>query len=181
MKQVAILRGINVGGKRKILMTDLKELFKELGFSDIVTYIQSGNVIFNVNRPINNLELATTIESAISDKFGFDVPVIVRTHDEIQEILTSNPFLKDNGVDVNTLYLTFLKEIPEPKYVEAIEAFDPAPDKYIMRGRHVFILYSERYSQSKLTNDFFEKKLKTSATTRNWKTIMKIAELSAVE
>ncbi len=174
-KKVAILRGINVGGNRKILMADLKLLFEELGFSNIVTYIQSGNVLFNSNT--ENELLADRIEQAIKANFGFDVPVIVRSANELKKAIEANPFY-DAEADVNKLHLTFLKEKPTAENLQHTVSYNYEPDKFVIDGKEVFIFCENKYHESKLTNIFFEKKLKVGATTRNWKTVLKLMALA---
>lgn len=176
-KKIAILRGINVGGKRKILMADLKRLFEDLGFTDIETYIQSGNVIFKTEKESSTIEIANTIEKDISDKYGFSVPVIVRTYKELEESVQKNPFYK-NDIDINHLHLTFLSEEPTKVNREQAEKYNYEPDKFEIKDKDVFVYCEGKYHQSKLTNNFFESKLKGSATTRNWKTVLKLNELS---
>lgn len=177
-KYIAILRGINVGGKRKILMADLKELFSKLGFSYIETYIQSGNVIFNMKTKEDNLILANKIEQSILKNFKFEVPVIVRSVDEFKDVISKNIFAKEKETDIERLHLTFLKEVPETEKSEKIKSYNYYPDNFKIIGKNVFVYCSGKYSDSKLTNSFFENKLQVSATTRNWKTVLKLSELS---
>ena len=176
-RYISILRGINVGGKRKILMADLKRLFENLGFINIATYIQSGNVIFDYNGKKDNIELANKIEQSIMDFYEFKVPVIVRTLDEIKHARLNNPFLKI-GAEIERLDLTFLKEIPTSEKLEKIKNYDFAPDKFEIINRDIYIFCSGKYSDSKLTNKFFENKLKITATTRNWNTVNKLYEMA---
>ena len=110
-KYISILRGINVGGNRKILMKDLKVLFERLGFSKVETYIQSGNVVFE-SRETDTHNLETKIQQAITETFGFNVPVIIRTADEWTESIVNNPFWKEKDADIDRLHLTCLKEVP---------------------------------------------------------------------
>lgn len=175
-QRIAILRGINVGGKRKILMEDLISMFEKMSFSNVRTYIQSGNVIFNLNTKVNNSELAKDIEEAIKEKFGFEVPVVIRTPKEIETAINQNPFYKKT--DPDHLHLTFLNEEPTPELQEKLESYDFEPDRFKIIGKEVFIYCEGKYHQSKLTNNFLEKKLKVSATTRNLKTVLKLWELS---
>jgi uncharacterized protein (DUF1697 family) len=175
--KIAILRGINVGGKRKILMADLKELMSALGYQNIRTYIQSGNLIFEKDEKIENKEIAKNIENAIEKKFNFEVPVIVLSAKEIENAVANNPFYKAD-TDINKLHLTFLNEVPDKDKQEVAESFDYTPDQFEIIGRNAFIYCEDSYHKSKLTNDFFEKKLKVKATTRNWKTVLKLWELS---
>lgn len=177
-KKIAILRGINVGGRRKILMADLRQLMTDIGFMDVGTYIQSGNVFLNSNKEATDIKLAEEIEQAILDKYGFAVPVIVKSVDEIVQAVQENPFYQDKEVDIKTLHLTFLKETPSSENLAKTEAYDYSPDKFVIQDKCVFIYCEGKYHQSKLTNNFFEKKLKVPATTRNWKTVLKLMELS---
>ncbi|MDO6436779.1 DUF1697 domain-containing protein [Cyclobacterium sp. 1_MG-2023] len=177
-KKIAILRGINVGGKRKILMVDLKSLFEEIGYSEISTYIQSGNVIFTSADKADEKEMANRIEKAIEEKFGFEVPVIVRTAKDLQKTLSNNPYYKDGEMDISPLHITFLAQNPTSENLDKIKTFDFPPDKYTIEGKDVFIYCEGKYHQSKLTNNFFENKLKVKATTRNLKTVKKLCELS---
>ncbi len=177
-KYVAILRGINVGGKRKILMKDLKLLFEELGFRDVQTYIQSGNVIFCGREITSEVTFSEEIEQAIFEKFGFEVPVILRTSEELAEMLSNNPFLPET--DVSRLHVTFLNDLPKEEAVEKIKNLDFSPDSFCLTGKNVFIDCAGKYHKTKLSNRFFENKLKVKATTRNWKTVLKVLEMAKV-
>lgn len=177
-RYISILRGINVGGKRKMLMTDLKKLYGDLGFSNVVTYIQSGNVIFDLGTKESSIQIADKIEQSISHKYGFEVPVIVRTIPELQQSFKSNPFLISQGVEIERLCLTFLKSLPSEEKLKSLVGLDFHPDKFKIIDKDVFIYYSGKSRDSKLTNNLFEKKLKVSATTRNWKTVRKLVELA---
>ncbi len=175
--KIVILRGINVGGKRKILMADLKILMQNLGYENIQTYIQSGNLIFTTEEKTQDKELAGNIETAILNEYNFEVPVIVLSKEEIENAIANNPFYTA-GADINKLHLTFLSEEPLDINQKIIESNDYAPDYFQIIGRKVFIYCDGSYHKSKLTNDYFEKKLKVKATTRNWKTVLKLWELS---
>ena len=174
-KKIAILRGINVGGKRKILMADLKALCQKLGWTNVVTYIQSGNLIFNSEK--QNSQLENTLDKSISSKYGFDVPVMVRNANELQISIGNNSFAAGD-TDITKLHLTFLKEKPSDENVEKIKTYNYEPDKFEIEEKHVFIYCAGKYHQTKLTNNFFENKLKVGATTRNWKTVLKLQQLS---
>ena len=173
IKYIAILRGINVGGRRKILMKDLRELFQDLGFKEVSTYIQSGNVFFYSKKQDKN-KIADQIEKAIAKKYDFEVPVIIRTIEEIANAITTNPFYEEDSSEIERLHLTFLKNTPSEDALQAIQTIDHSPDKFKIIGLHVFIYCEGKYHTSKLTNAFFEKKLKVSTTTRNWKTVLKL-------
>lgn len=176
-KYISILRGINVGGNRKILMKELKVLFEKLGFAEVETYIQSGNVVFESEKKLSNADLEVKIQQAITETFGFDVPVIIRAADEWAKSIANNPFWKEEDADIDRLHLTCLKEVPSPELLEKIKLFQFLPDRYEIIGKDVFIFCAAGYGTSKLTNPFFESKLKVQATTRNWKTVMKLHEM----
>jgi len=176
-KYISILRGINVGGNRKILMNDLKDLYRKLGFTNVETYIQSGNVIFESDKNGSTTDLEVKIQQAIAETFGFDVPVIVRIAGEWAESIVNNPFWKEKDADIDRLHLTCLKEVPSPELLDKIKLFQFLPDRYEIIGKDVFIFCAAGYGTSKLTNPFFESKLKVSASTRNWKTVMKLNEM----
>lgn len=156
-------------------MADLKSLCKKLGLKNVTTYIQSGNLIFNSDKPSSELE--NDLEKAITEKYGFDVLVIVRTEKELENSIKNNPFF-DKENDIKQLHLTFLKEKPDKENLEKILTFNYEPDKFQIEDKDTFIFCAGKYHESKLTNSFFEKQLKVGATTRNWKTVMKLSELS---
>ncbi|BDC99575.1 DUF1697 domain-containing protein [Persicobacter psychrovividus] len=173
-KKIAILRGINVGGKRKILMADLRSVCEGLGWTDVKTYIQSGNVLFMSDR--SNAELEIELEKAIKAHFGFDVPVIIRTSQEMEGIVEHNPFVKD--AEIAQLHLVFLKEVPMATQIEEALVHNFEPDQFHVAGQEVYLYCAGAYHKTKMSNNFFEKKLKVGATTRNWKTVLKLVELS---
>jgi uncharacterized protein (DUF1697 family) len=178
-KRIAILRGINVGGNKRMLMADLMLLLESLKFQNISTYIQSGNVIFDADEKSDTSELSTRIEQAIKEKFGFEVPVIIRTPEDLAALITGNPFLQTH-TDTTQLHVTFLKESPAPENALKIDSYAFEPDGFSITDKDIYVFCAGKYHQSKLTNDFFEKKLKTKATTRNWNTVVKLYELSHV-
>jgi len=175
---VAILRGINVGGKRKILMADLKKMFNQMGFENVVTYIQSGNVVFNADAGIQADKLSKPLENEIEKSFNYDVPVIVRTAAEVEKVIANNPFLEMANGDIERLYVTFLSEIPSKENLEIINKIKFDQDTFEIVGRDVYGYCAGKYHKSKITNQFFEGKLKVKATSRNWKTVLKLKELS---
>ena len=176
-KYIAILRGINVGTGRKVPMADLKKLCEKQGLLNVQTYIQSGNVVFELVQPEPIPELEIRLQKAFTETFGFDIPVLIRTSKDWTESIAKNPFLKEENVVIDRLHLTCLKEIPSPDLLEKIKTFQYLPDRYEIIGKDVFIYCENGYGRAKITNDFFEKKLKTPATTRNWKTVMKLHEM----
>lgn len=167
---ISILRGINVGGKRIIKMAELKEMCVKLGFTNIATFIQSGNVIFQAKK-FNAKELSIIISTAIVETFGFDVPVIVMELKELQKIKTTNPFLKDSSKAIEFLHVTFLSDIPIAEEFNKIKQGDYKSVEFYIIEKAIYLYCPDGYSNSKLTNGFLENKLKVTATTRNWKTI----------
>jgi len=159
-------------------MADLKRLFNDLGYESVQTYIQSGNVIFDSTSDRDNSDIADQIEKSIADKYGFKVPVIVVTVNQLKDAIASNPFFNSDISDVDRLHLTFLKRIPEKHKLIELQTHNFHPDNYSIEKGIVFIYCSGKYSESKLTNKFFENKLKVASTTRNWKTVLKLSELS---
>lgn len=175
---ISILRGINVSGQKKILMTDLKALYESLGFEEVSTYIQSGNVIFKTDEKLSNQDIAKEIEKAILEKYNFEVPVIIRSAEEIRNVISANPFLAETDINVEKLHVTFLADAPGKASLESIKNLDYSPDKFVIIGQEVFLHCPDNYGETKLSNKFFESKLKVSATTRNWKTINKLLEIA---
>ena len=172
---ITLLRGINLGGKKKILMADLKQLFCDLGFSNVVTYIQTGNVIFT-NEKEDILKLESKIEQAILAHYDFDVTVIIRTEEELDEIISNNPFITEG--DVERLHITFLKNNPALAEQEKMKNCDFKPDDFKIVNKNVYIYCSKLYMDSKLGNTLFENKLKVRASTRNWKVVLKLLQLA---
>jgi uncharacterized protein (DUF1697 family) len=162
--KIAILRGINVGGKRKILMADLKSICEKIGWKEVKTYIQSGNIIFESDD--SNEDLGVELSKEILDQYGFEVPVIIRSVENLQTSIGKNPFY-DSVADINKLHLTFLKAKPLEESLQEINSQSFEPDQFVIDNQDVFIYCEGKYHESKLTNNFFEKKLKVGATTRN--------------
>ena len=174
---ISILRGINVSGQKKIQMADLRALFEDLGFQNVTTFIQSGNVIFKTEEA---LDLSLRIEKEIFKRYRFNVPVILRTSDEMIAILETNPFIQENHIDTDRLYLTFLAESPRQELITKVEVMNFNPERFVVVGREIYLYCPEGYGRTKLNNNFFEKKLDITATTRNWKTVNKLSELANV-
>jgi len=178
-KYIALLRGINVGGKRKLLMADLKALFSKLGFSNIITYIQSGNVVFESDKDEKNIKLASQIETAIQEHFKLDVPVMIKKTNEWKQIISDNPFLNDKNIGIERLHLTLLDGIPEQDQIDDLKQIKLDSEQFEVIGQEVFLCCKDKFSsKSKMTNTLFEKKFKCKSTSRNWKTVMKLSELS---
>jgi uncharacterized protein (DUF1697 family) len=176
---ISILRGINVGGQKKIPMKELKSLFEGLKFRNINTYIQSGNVIFSTDET-NFKILSKKIEQKILERFNFEVPVVLRTAEELQTAIINNPFLKKKNIETDKLHLTFLSDIPQEENLVKIKEHQFMPDEFTINGKEVYVFCPNGYGKTKLTNTFFENKLKVTATTRNWRTVNELLKIAVV-
>jgi len=173
MKYIALLRGINVGGHKKIKMADLRAAMTKAGFSEVQTYIQSGNIVVESDLPKTELELQ--IKQLILTTFAFDVPVVVRTAATWSSMMNTVPY--DVVADLNQVYVVFLHETPSHNNLAAFTALRFAQDQFIVNDQHIYIRYDESPSKSKLSLAVIEKNLNVSGTARNWKTVKKMAEL----
>jgi uncharacterized protein (DUF1697 family) len=174
---IAMLRGINVSGQKAVRMERLRESCSALGFRNIQTYVQSGNVVFVEGRK-SAQSLSTGISDAVLHDFGFDVTVLVRTSKEMSAMIQSNPFLKERGVDPSKLYVTFLSEAPSKKILKNVRLFS-GPDRFHIGRQEVYLYCPGGYGKTKLSNAAFEKALSVRATTRNWKTVNALFEMAS--
>ncbi len=174
MKYTAFLRGINVGGKNKIKMETLREMFYSLGFENVKSYINSGNVIFET-RKTDDKKLAAKIESAIEKEFNLKIKVMVRTIAEIEGIIKNNPFAGqfENDKDLHVFFLD--EELPEEKR-EQLLSNNNENEMFAVKKREIFCLLRVSVLDSLMGKDYIGKKLKVSATARNWRTVNKILE-----
>ena len=173
---LSLLRGINVSGQKKIKMADLKKLYEDLGFSEVTTYIQSGNVIFKTKKT-KEVILEESIKAGIEKIFGFDVPVLVLTHEELLSLADSNPY-KNRDLDHKFLHFTLLSTPPDPKKIKAVSDMKFPGEEFTITKRVVYLCLPNGYGRTKLNNNFFESKLKVQATTRNLKSVYKLLELA---
>jgi uncharacterized protein (DUF1697 family) len=174
---ISIVRGINVGGHKLIKMNALKQLFTNLGFQNIHTYIQSGNIVFQ-NKKADQQKLEKKIEKAIADTFSFDVPVLVKEYDELKKIVLDNPFITDTTKDISHLHITFLSTKPHQESINKIKTIQFNADEFHLVDKAIYLYCPNGYSNSKLTNSFIESKLKVTATTRNWKTTNELVNIA---
>ena len=167
---ISILRGINVGGKRVIKMTDLISLYSKLGFADVVTFIQSGNITF-FSTSTDILELKSKIEKGILNEFGFEVMTIVFEEDYLNNVISNNPF--KNG-STKMQYFSFLDKEPSIELIEKFNADFTSNTEVFVGDKVVYVFCKNGYSKTKFNNNFIEKKLKVNSTTRNFNTLMKL-------
>lgn len=170
---VALLRGINVGGKNILPMKALAEMFASAGCSDVKTYIQSGNVVF---RSRDAATAATMVRAEIAERFGFQSPVVVRTATELRRVLERNPFL---GRDLDTawLHVMFLADEPGEELVAGLDPARSPGDEFQVVGREVYLHLPNGAAKTRLTNAYIDAKLKTVGTQRNWRTVVTLAEM----
>jgi uncharacterized protein (DUF1697 family) len=173
---VALLRGINVGGKNKLPMRDLAALFTDAGCRRVRTYIQSGNVVFEA-RPSVADRLPHDIATRIDRAFALRVPVVLRAARELDEVVRGNPFLA-RGAEAEALHVMFLADLPAPGAVSALDANRSPPDEFAVIGREVYLRCPFGIGRSKLTNGYFDTKLTTTSTCRNWRTVLSLVELA---
>lgn len=179
MNYIILLRGINVSGKNKLKMADLRAMLEGMNFADVQTYIQSGNIIIE-SAETPNSTLEERVKTQIMDTFGYDVPVLALTVDELQDIFSNNPFLTKRNEDITKLHVTILKQIADNERVDMIKYIKHKTDEFEIKDKLIYLFCPDGYGRTKFTNNFFESKLKVQATTRNWKTITKLVELSNV-
>lgn len=172
---IALLRGINVSGQKKIKMTDLIAHLKDLKFKNVQTYIQSGNVIFETSIK-DKKNISGLIEKKIKKEYGFEVSVIIKSPKDFKDVLAKNPF---TSKDTEKIYFTFLSEKPSPENINKLKTYDYSPEEYILDGENIYFFAPKGYGNAKMNNNFFENKLKVSATTRNWKTVNKLIEMAS--
>ncbi len=174
---IALLRGINVSVQKMMKMPDLLDLFKSLNFRNIKTYVQSGNVVFKAeSKDIPYLEAQIT--SAITEKFKFSVPVLVKNQSEWLWILQNNPFVNERNEDISKLHVTILAGTPDLTRLAKIDPAQYVPDEFKIVENSIYLFCPNGYGRTKLHNNFFESKFKLAATTRNWKTMQELNYLA---
>jgi len=176
---LALLRGINVSGKKIIKMEDLRKLMETLGYADVKTYIQSGNIIFS-NPEGDKALIKKTIEEAIEKQYGFDVSVFVLDKDNLDKAVIHNPFTEgreEEAPGFKKLYVTFLSETPSDENMEKLLQSSIGDDLIEVIGDVLYFKLESKASDSKLSNNLTESKLKVRATTRNWNTTLKLLNM----
>jgi len=174
---VALLRGINVGGKNKLPMKDLAAMFSAAGCASVETYIQSGNVVFEAHPAVAE-RLPATIAGTILERWRYRVPVVVRTADEVKDVARGNPFVAA-GQSPDALHVVFLADKPRPAGVASLDVRRSPPDEFAVRGREIYLRLPNGVARSKFTNAYFDSTLGTTSTVRNWRTVLKLVEMSS--
>jgi len=173
---VLLFRGINVGGHQRVRMDELKELHISLGFKNVVSYIQSGNIVCSSD-DADAAQVQKCIEDGFEKNFGGKAKVVVRTSVELKEIIEKNPFQDQPNKELKWIVVMFLATHPDKTAQEVLLKTYGGPEEIFILGQEVYIYYPDGIGRSKLSNSLLEKKLKTVGTARNWNTVLKLQEL----
>jgi uncharacterized protein (DUF1697 family) len=174
MTYVALMRGINVGGKNKLPMATLAKLFADEKCAHVTTFIQSGNVIFDAPAKAA-ATVAARISRRIGGELGLEVPVVVRSAAELAAVPARNPFAR---ADIDQMHIMFLADEPAAARARVLDAARSPGDEFALVGRDVYLRLPNGVGRSKLTNAYFDKTLATVSTIRNWRTLLKLIGLS---
>ncbi len=172
---VALFRGINVGGKHKVPMADLRALFEGAGATNVRSYIQSGNVVYDAPARVAP-KIAERVEAELERAFGFGAPITVRTASELAAVLANNPYLRPDS-DHARLHVIFLSTLPEKRKVAALDPNRSPGDAYTISGREIYLSLPNGAADTKLTNAFFDSGLGVTSTARNWRTVTTLHEM----
>lgn len=178
-RSIALLRGVNVGGKNRLPMKELATIFREAGCSDVQTYIQSGNVIYRATRT-GSKSIPGTVSAMIADRFGMRIPIVTRTAEELARVAERNPFLasSDEVEDTRKLHVGFLLDWPEAERVEALDPDRSPPDEFAVEGRDIYLRLPNGSARSRLTAQYFDSRLQTVMTVRNWRTVLTLRDMA---
>ncbi|MUH34930.1 DUF1697 domain-containing protein [Zobellia amurskyensis] len=174
---IALLRGINVSGQKKVPMAELRSILTEMDFLNVKTYIQSGNVVFQSEED-STVTLEASIAENIKSTFGFDVPVLVKTKNQFKNIFEGNPYTDLDAMGQKQVYFVLLKNPAKQEFVEVFGSERYTNEDFEITNNCVYLLCKAGYGRAKLNNNLIERKLKVEATTRNYNTMIKLLELS---
>ncbi|MGB0896554.1 MAG: DUF1697 domain-containing protein [Flavobacteriaceae bacterium] len=172
---IVLLRGINVGGHNRLSMADLRAVLSEHGYSNITTYIQSGNVLLSADMTCN--DISQHISHLIKTHFGYNIPVVTLTLETLQSCFQNNPYLTKEG-NIKHLHVTFLDTTPLPGVVQNLNITTAPNETYTLQQSFIYLHTPDGFAKTKFSNLQFEKKLNTVATTRNWNTVTKLIALA---
>ena len=172
-----MLRGINVGGHKKVPMERLRNMCEALGFAQVRTFIQSGNLVFCAAK-VDAAAVSTKIEKQIAVEFGFPVSVITRTTDELGKAIRGNPFVKESRSEPAKVHIAFLSEVPKADAVKKLATLATSDEQLRQSGREIYFYYRNGMGQAKLTMNVVEKVLSVTVTARNWNTVSKLHEMA---
>jgi uncharacterized protein (DUF1697 family) len=172
--RIALLRGINIGSRQRVSMPELRALLEDLGYGNVRTLVQSGNVVFTSRAAPATLE--RKLEKEIEKSLGVDPKVVVRTRDELAAAIEANPF--ELPADPKNLHVTFLSGEPDAAAVRKLEDADLGDDRIAFHGREIYILYTNGMGRSELAKQLGKAKLGVTTTDRNWNTVTKLLEMA---
>jgi uncharacterized protein (DUF1697 family) len=175
---ISLLRGINMAGHNSIKMSDLSNLYKDLGFTYVETYIQSGNVIFCYGENEQVPTISNRIEKAILERFDLNIPVMIRTVQEMKDLSSSNYFLSEEDFDPAKMAVIFLHEKCKESQIKKVADVNYPPDRFFISGSEIFIYCPDGFGRTKIYTNFFEKKMGVIGTGRNWKTITTLLDIA---
>lgn len=167
---ISLLRGINVSGQKKIRMADLRSLYETLELKNVQSYLQSGNVVFD-SKEQDAAKLRNLIEAQIEATYGFSVPILILIGDDFRRLIGSRPFVKERSENPTRVMVTFFYERPDRSKLDALSIPENETCQFVIGKHEIFLHCPDGYGRSKLSNNFFERKLGVIATTRNWKTV----------
>ncbi len=173
---LALLRGINVSGNKMIKMDALKIALEKIGFQNVRTYIQSGNVLIDTNEE-STAKIGFIIKQEIQKTFGHDVPIIVISKKDLELCFENNPYLKIPEIDIKKLYVAFVSSILKPENINDLKISNFKPDEAVIDANRIFIKYETGAGKTKLDQNYIEKKLNVIATIRNYNTITNLLKM----
>jgi uncharacterized protein (DUF1697 family) len=176
-RYVALLRSVNVAGHGRLAMDELRASFAALGYTDVTTYIQTGNVLFSAGSK-SEAGLAAAIEQRLADDFGDSPAVLIRSVADLRRIGRSSPYAK-GGADPARHHVTFLAQLPSKDALHALSLPKSGRDELVVDGKEVYVHTPDGYAHTKYTGTFLERRLGVVSTTRNWNTVTKLSDLSA--
>lgn len=174
-RQAALLRGINVGGHNRVRMADLREMMEGLGYGEVRTHLQSGNVVYSTDESAETA--GRRIEEGLAERLGGAIRVFTRTRDELAEIIAANP-LVEIATDPSRLVVAFLSDKPDPTLLAEVDPAQYEPERFHVNGREIYLWYPNGQYHAKLGHPFLEKRLRLSATARNWNTVTRLLALA---
>ena len=172
---VALLRGINVGGKHKLPMKELCPMFEAAGCERVRSFIQSGNVVFDASTAVAK-GVPARVGAAIEKRYGFETPIVLRTAKELRAAFENNPLLEP-PIDPKLVYLGVMAKAPGQAALAKLEPDRFLPDVFVVRGRDIYLRYPNGVARSRLTNAYLDARLGTPTTMRNWNTVAKLVEM----
>ena len=174
---VALLRGINVGGRNRLAMGELARSFEHAGCTSVRTYIQSGNVVFAAAPPIA-LQARDSVAAAVSARVGTEIPIVLRSVADLGRVVDENPFLGESQ-DCRALHVGFLSDRPSPDRVSGLDSDRSPPDEFVVRGKEIYLRLPNGMGRTRLTAGYLERVLGTAATFRNWRTVVSLLDLAS--